>query len=130
MVLAHAFGARYDLPIPLLLFVLGGAAVVVLSFLLVLPRAVAERDAEQPAPDGAYQRDPSPVWGVITIVLLALLIVCGVAGSQEVPENLVPTAVWLILWIAVPLSVGVIGDWTQPVNPFRWVAVALDRPGL
>jgi hypothetical protein len=130
MILAHAFGARYDLPIPLLLFVLGGAAVVVLSFLLVLPRAVAHRETEEAPTDGAYQRDLSPIWGVITIVLLALLIVCGIAGSQEVPENLVPTAVWLLLWIAVPLSVGLLGDWTQPVNPFRWVAVALDRPGL
>ena len=34
LILAHAFGARYDLPIPLWLFVLGGAAVVVLSFLV------------------------------------------------------------------------------------------------
>ena len=36
-VLAHAFGPRYDLPIPLYLFVLGGALVVIASFLLVLP---------------------------------------------------------------------------------------------
>jgi hypothetical protein len=130
MILAHAFGARYDLPIPLLLFVLGGAAVVVLSFLLVLPRPVAEREFEEMSRDGAFQRDPSPAWGVVSIVLLALLIVCGITGSQEVPENLVPTAVWLVLWIAVPLSCGLIGDWTQPVNPFRWAAVAMDRPGL
>ncbi|MDT4917082.1 MAG: hypothetical protein QOH89_1782, partial [Pseudonocardiales bacterium] len=27
-ILAHAFGERYELPIPLLAFVLGGAAVV------------------------------------------------------------------------------------------------------
>ena len=130
MILAHAFGARYDLPIPLLLFVLGGAAVVVLSFLLVLPREVDTREVEERIQDGAYQRHPSPLWGVLSLVLLALLIICGIAGSQEVPENLVPTAVWLILWIAVPLSCGLLGDWTQPVNPFRWAAVAMDRPGL
>jgi len=40
MYLAHAFGQRYDLPIPLALFVVGGAAVVVVSFLLVFRRAV------------------------------------------------------------------------------------------
>ena len=46
MFLAHAFGVRYDLPIPLLLFVIGGAAVVVPSFVLVLPRAVRAANAD------------------------------------------------------------------------------------
>ena len=39
--LAHAFGQRYTLPLPLLLFVLGGAVAVGASFLVVLPRTVA-----------------------------------------------------------------------------------------
>ena len=33
-VLAHAFGARFDLPIPLWVFVVSGAAIVIASFLL------------------------------------------------------------------------------------------------
>jgi len=48
-IVAHVFGKRYDLPVPLWLFVFGGAAVVFLSFLLVLPRAVAAASpAERP----------------------------------------------------------------------------------
>ena len=43
-----AFGKRYDLPVPLWLFVFCGAAVVFLSFLLVLPRAVAEAGVPMP----------------------------------------------------------------------------------
>jgi hypothetical protein len=35
---AHTYGARADLPIPLYLFVIGGALVVVQSFVLVLRR--------------------------------------------------------------------------------------------
>ncbi|MCU1595184.1 MAG: hypothetical protein JWO12_2576 [Frankiales bacterium] len=38
---AHTYGARADLPIPLYLFVIGGALVVVLSFVLVLRRGGA-----------------------------------------------------------------------------------------
>src|SRR3978361_419814 len=110
MILAHAFGQRDDLPIPLLLFVLGGAAVVALSFLLVLPTRVDRQEAA-PAADGSYERSPAPAWGVLSLVVLALLIACGLAGSQEVAENRVPTAVWLVLWIAVPLSCGLVGDW-------------------
>lgn len=60
MILAHAFGARYDLPIPLLLFVLGGAAVVVLSFLLVLPREVTEREVEGPPRTARTNATPRP----------------------------------------------------------------------
>ncbi|MDQ1496146.1 MAG: hypothetical protein QOG69_2629, partial [Actinomycetota bacterium] len=42
MILAHAFGARYDLPIPLALFVIGGGVVVLISFMLVARRTSAD----------------------------------------------------------------------------------------
>lgn len=42
--LAHAFGQRYELPLPLMYFVFDGAAVVLLSFLVVLPREAAASD--------------------------------------------------------------------------------------
>ena len=58
MILAHAFGARYDLPIPLLLFVLGGALVVIFSFLLVLRRGDDVRLYDETGPDV-----PGPVPG-------------------------------------------------------------------
>lgn len=46
MNLAHAFGAHYDLPIPLRLFVFDGGLVVVLSFLV----------AERPCPEAIRRR--------------------------------------------------------------------------
>ena len=129
LILAHAFGARYDLPVPLVYYVTGGAAVVFLSFLLVLPREVARTD-EGTAPDGSYVRDNRLVPGALGVVVLALLIVAGIIGSQEIPENIVPTAFWLILWILVPISCGVLGDWTAWINPFAVLARLADRDGL
>jgi hypothetical protein len=127
--LAHAFGQRYDLPVPLVLFVLGGAAVVVLSFVLVSPRAVT---ASEPAAGAdAVTLRPLRWWpGVLAVAGLGFGVWCGFAGSQEVAENILPTAFWLITWIAVPLSCGLVGDWTQPVNPFAFLARAADRPRL
>ena len=129
MILAHAFGARYDLPVPLVYFVTGGAAVVFLSFLLVLRREVAPAEAAAPG-DGSYVERNHPVPAALGVLVLALLVVAGIIGSQEIPENIVPTAFWLILWIAVPISCGVIGDWTAWMNPFAVLARLADRDGL
>ncbi len=129
--LGHAFGKRYDLPVPLWLFVFGGAAVVFLSFLLVLPRAVAAATAgEGKFADRITLRRPSPVrWLVAGLVAIALM-VCGWIGSQSVAENILPSFFWLAVWVATPISCGIIGDWTRPVNPFAALARVCDRPGL
>lgn len=127
--LAHAFGERYTLPLPLLLFVLGGAVVVVASFLLVVPRAVEAVHNVDDA-DRVNLEPVRPVLNVVSVAVLVALVLCGVRGSQEVPENLLPTLFWLIAWIAVPLSCGVLGDWTRPLNPLRALARAADRPAL
>ena len=90
ILLAHAFGARYDLPIPLALFVVGGAAVVVVSFLLVLPRNVAPATGDQPA---LHDRAPLTAlrqpWTGISLIGLLLLTGCGLLGSDVVSENIV-----------------------------------------
>jgi hypothetical protein len=129
LIIGHAFGARYDLPVPLVLFMLGGGAVVFASFLLVLPRPVPiEGDAV--FPDAPGRRDTFGAASTVGWIVLLLLIVCGLVGSQEVAENIVPTAFWLLVWIAVPISCALIGDWTRPFNPFAALSRACDRPAL
>lgn len=122
--LAHAFGARYDLPVPLALFVLGGAAVVFLSFLLVLPRPVHPH-AEPAAPPARPPRRIT-VRGAISLAITAFLVVGGFTGSQEVAENLLPIVFWLFVWVVTPISCGVLGDWTRSVNPFAVIARLAD----
>ena len=131
IVLAHAFGARYELPIPLVAFVVGGALVVIVSFVIVFNRQVAKtaRDLDL-VPDGAYIRPLHAAWGTLSLVVLAFLCFCGFYGSQEVSENILPTSFWILIWVAVPILVALIGDWSQPVNPFAFLAKLTDRPGL
>lgn len=128
-VIAHAFGKRYDLPVPLYLFVLGGAAVVFVSFLFVLPRTVVSEGGAVLPDRLGLRRIILPLEVLAWLVVLGL-IACGLFGSQAVPENLLPTAFWLVAWIAVPISCGVIGDWTRVLNPFAALARAVDRPTL
>ncbi|MBV9292680.1 MAG: hypothetical protein JO222_09540 [Frankiales bacterium] len=122
-VLAHAFGKRYDLPIPLYLFVIGGALVVLVSFAIVAGRGGAKAEpADRDAADGAHLRPLFPVAGVVATLWLAFICWCGFVGSQLTSENIIATWFWIVVWIAVPLSVAVVGDWTQPVNPFAFLA--------
>jgi hypothetical protein len=129
--LAHAFGKRYDLPVPLWLFVFGGGLVVFVSFLLVLRRAVAAATAgEAGLVDRVTPRPPAPVRSIIAGLIAAGLVVSGWIGSQSVAENIVPTFFWLAVWVATPITCGVLGDWTRSVNPFAALARAFDRPSL
>lgn len=123
--LAHAFGARYDAPFPVVLFVLGGAAVVVVSFLLVYGRGVPG-GADAPRELPAEPWPPAPrghrVAATVSVLLLAFGVVAGAAGSQEVSDNLTPVVFWLVVWVVVPLVVALVGDATRPVNPFLALA--------
>lgn len=115
--LMHAFGERYELPIPLYLFVLGGVLVVVASFAVTLrrqpsPAPVAEAEDVVPA---LVLR---PVPAAVGLLLTVAVAVIGVTGLQEVSENIAPLYFWLLIWIGVPLTCGALGDWTRPWNPF------------
>jgi hypothetical protein len=125
---AHAFGARYELPIPLLAFVLGGAFVVAASFFVVLPTRVSAQP--DPLPDIDPARRAGRVSGPIAVVVLTLLVWAGLTGSQQIPENIVPTVFWVYLWVVVPLLCGLFGDITARANPFGWLAERADSARL
>src|SRR5437016_5489707 len=116
----HAFGTRYDLPAPLYLFLIGAGAVVFVSFLLVLRRPVAR---VQPTGDDLPPVPQTPSWPGWLMVLLALILVAGgLFGSQSTPDNVVVTAVWLVFWIAVPISVAIVGNYWPYISPLNVVA--------
>jgi hypothetical protein len=119
--LQHAFGERYELPLPLWLFVVGGAAVVLVSFLLVLRRTTKPLPTE-PAPDLVPPARLHPVAGTLSVLVTLLVGWTGVTGMQETSENIAPLFFWVGLWIVVPLTAGLVGDWTRPVNPFATLA--------
>jgi hypothetical protein len=129
LIIAHAFGARYDLPLPLWLFVVAGGLAVFGSFLFVSRRTARAVPLADPTLDESPLGPAAgPVPATISLVLLGLLVLSGLFGSQEVPENILPTVFWLGIWIAVPVSCGLIGDWTTRWNAFAVLARLADRP--
>jgi hypothetical protein len=119
-VLAHAFGERYDSPVPLTLFVLGGALVVLVSFALVYRREVARTGADPEDVVVPPRAGTAATAGSLTVLLL--LVLCGLLGTQEVSANLLPVTFWLVVWVVLPLLAGLVGDFTGPLNPFAAVA--------
>ena len=84
------------------MFVLSGAVVVVVSFLLVLPRRVRDAGPGAEAVEDRAELRATPAWlGWLAVVGLVFLCWSGYMGSQEVAENIVPTVFWLLVWIAV-----------------------------
>jgi hypothetical protein len=129
IVLAHNLGEHYELPLPLTLFVVGGAVVVALSFLLVTRLRVQTVEADA-GPDSVPSRTFSVVPGTLSLLATAAVVYLGFAGTQEPALSLASVMFWVVLWIVVPLLCGLLGDFTRPVNPFANAARLCDRAGL
>ncbi|MGE0484564.1 MAG: hypothetical protein AB7Q81_10525 [Gammaproteobacteria bacterium] len=136
---AHGFGARFDLPIPMWLWLAGAGLTLVLSFAAVidfLPAALERID--HPRHDllrhAPVRLLAHPFVGGVVRVLAVLLflatIVAGLAGNPEPDRNLAPTMVWVVFWVGMAFASAFIGDVWQAINPlgtlFDW-ADALSR---
>jgi hypothetical protein len=123
----HAFGARYDLPAPLYLFLLGAGAVVFVSFLLVLRQPVTR---QLPTGDDVPPVPKVPSWpGWLLVAVAVAMILGGLFGTQSTPDNIVVTAFWLVFWIAVPVSVAVVGNYWPYISPLNVVARLVGTQG-
>ena len=134
---AHGFGQRYDLPVPLWLYLYGAASAVLLSF-VVFGFFVGERNAPSGYPRlnllrFGFVRAPLAnrlfVSGLrfFSVALLALVILTGLFGNQTPALNFAPTIVWVIWWVGMSLFVALIGNVWAVANPFEVVFEWTDR---
>jgi len=123
--LAHGLAVREDLPIPKWLFVYAAIAVLVASFVglaLRWPKPRLEQPAERRV--GSVPKLLDPLCGAIGIALFVLLVYAGYAGSQTATNNLLPTFVFVIFWVALSVLSLLVGDVFQAFNPWRALARA------
>lgn len=124
---AHAFGARYELPVPVWLFVVGGAVTVTVTFLLVgiFVRTGPDRYAETEfaffGPLGRMLRHPWTVGAAktIAVLLLAFVLAAGAFGHQNPNKNLMPTFVWVVWWVGFSYLAMLVGNPWPVLNPWR-----------
>ena len=141
---AHGFGARYDLPIPLPLYLTGAGLTVALSFAML---ALFMRSA--PASDGYWRINlmrtafgralaaPGVLLACRTlgVALFLLVIAAGLFGAQSPLKNIAPVMVWAIWWVGMAYISALLGNLWALVNPldtlFAWAEAlcARIRPG-
>ena len=147
---AHAFGQRYDLPIPLGYFLIGAVATVALSFAVIgmfVQRRAEDADADAVGyPRYDLLRAPIvgramasgalyAVVGALSFAVFALMLAAGFVGTDRVLENISPTFVWIIWWVGMGYIAALAGNLWAYLNPWKvsfelWRAVfgGADKP--
>ena len=125
----HGFGARYDLPISLALYLYGAAAVVVVSFVLVVLFSGARTPPSEEAV--SYPRWEEPwlaaiarsralgvIGGAVGVLGLLAVIVTGLEGAPDALRNPAAYLVWIYVWVGLVIVTGLVGNVWRLVNPF------------
>ncbi len=143
-VYAHGFGDRYDLPVPLSYFMAGGAAAVILSFVLIGAVARGEvRHFDYPRLDllryswvrVALSRPALFPVKLLAVALLGLVVATGLFGDTRPVDNFAPTFIWVIWWVGLGFFVALFGNLWALINPWKilygWAKALheLVRPG-
>jgi hypothetical protein len=125
---AHGFGQRYDLPVPLWLYLLGASAAVLLSFVAV---GVFVRGAPTgrtyprfsllQRPLGRALTHPVLVQGikVLSVGMFLLVTAAGLFGTQSPVRNIAPAFVWVIWWVGLAYISALLGNIWALTNPWK-----------
>jgi hypothetical protein len=124
--LAHGFGQRYSLPIPLWLYLTGAGLTVAASFALIallVRRAPPAQDHKRidlmRLPLGRALGAPVVLLGLrlLGVGLYLLVVVAGLFGTQSPLKNIAPAMVWAIWWVGMAYVSALLGNLWALVNP-------------
>ncbi len=124
----HAFGQRYDLPIPLGYYLSGAAGTVFVSFILIALFSKTPVSNTSGYPRicmqhyrwAGYLSDPRLLLilqGIAALVFV-LTLVAGLIGIQNPTQNILPTMVWIIWWTGMAYFCALVGNLWSVVNPW------------
>ena len=134
--MAHAFGQRYDLPLPLWLFVAGGALTVIISFIMIVLFVQPHRENYIPVkfnllknPIGKFLIHPIII-GFIRFVFAALFILIvatGFWGSQNPLNNISIVMVWVVAWVGLAFICALLGNFWALINPWNTIFLFMEN---
>ncbi len=135
---AHAFGQRYDLPLPLWLYTGGAGAVVGLSFLVMAMFLKPTNSSKEyygldllrvPLFKWAASRPLIVLIEVVCVMLFGLILSACFMGDPDPFDNAAPTFVWVIWWVGLAFFSALIGNLWDLTNPWRilydWLSLSI-----
>lgn len=132
---AHGFGQRFDLPVPMWIWVSGAALTVVLSFAVIidfLPARLESLDyprARIEGPRGGAIHAQLTVMSLArgtSVAIFLTTIIAGFVGNAEPGRNLAPTMLWVGFWVGLAFVSALLGDVWAALNPLRIVFQWID----
>jgi hypothetical protein len=123
--LAHGFGQRYDLPLPLSLYLLGAGAVVAVSFILAAVFARGAGHGRRPvrwprvALGGGHWSAGAAALRVLGVVLFVVILAAGLFGVQSPIRNLAPAMIWIVWWVGLVFVAALFANLWPLLNPWR-----------
>lgn len=131
--MAHAADRGHVLLLPTGHYLVGGAAAVILTFILLAfaPLPALDRLARQRVPLGSVPVWPRLLGSAACLLLVCALVAAGFLGSRDPLSNPLPLMVWTVFWVGLTLVQGVTGNfwwWIDPwYAPSRALAAATGR---
>ena len=132
----HAFGGRYDLPLPLWLILIGAATAVILSF-CIMALFLKHRGEAEEALTFDLLKVPGIGWlgldfslnfvRVISVSIFLLVICTGFFGDPRTLKNFAPTFVWVIWWNGMAFTSALVGNIWSLVNPWKIIFVWFEK---
>ena len=136
LVNAHGFGERYDLPVPLPLYLFGAALAVFISFLILGIFARGElKTYSFPTINLLRFRYTRLLFNqfimgilkAVGVLALILMVVAGFYGSDDPNKNIAPTLTWIIFWVGIPFISILLGDIWRILNPWKTIYELVDK---
>jgi hypothetical protein len=120
LLIAHGIVGRADLPIPETLFGAAAAAVLVVSFVALALGWSSPRLQALPGKTlFGFPRVLEVLLGTLGVLVFAITVYAGLAGTSGQSENLAPTVVYVAFWVGVPFVSLLFGDVFSLISPWR-----------
>jgi len=125
---AHSIDERYDLPLPLHLFILGSGAIVFFSFLavfLIFTKFNSVLNYPKVILNNLHQKNIIRCLKFcmqsISVLMFFVVLESCFLGNPNPLDNLAPNFIWITWWLGFSLLIAFLGNFWPLINP--WVII-------
>jgi len=127
-VLAHGFAYKYDLPLPLNLYVFGSSSIVLISFLMLLcwgqsTKVLLNLKLSHTFKNPNFHeihRMAEATLGTLSIVLLGGILCAGFFGDPNTLSNPLPVTIWVLWWVGFFYFTALCVNLWNTLNPWAF----------